>query len=922
MQKIYFFLIVCCNWAVETLAQNGVTSYSCTLNGQTQTTFNIRTAFVIDNTGNKWVGFNSGYNRPYELVRFNGTSWDSFPHVPSHKVNALVVDAGNTLWIGTDSGLVKFNGSSYTVYNTGNSGIASNIIYCLAAGGGNIYAGTNAGLSVFNGSTFTNYNNAQNGLSHDTITVLEYENPSNLWIGNRWGLENFNGSNFTFMGLGAVGTATVNCIYIDGSGNKWLGTTGYGVVKYDNANFFTMQQVFPPTAIIGGTWPSQTYSISKGPTGGVSFILDLTGPFIGLGEINGTNLKVYKKVGYFNPGFSPPAHSKFRFDNSTGKLFYMNTRQGTPTLRVFLYSFDPAQNVEYGPISASNSEYLDINNVAALITANADMGWDGAASKYFVPKTQYSKPLFNASVWMGGFHNGGLRMAAMTYRQNGMDFWPGPLDTTTAICDSVSSMLYNRVWKIDRFDIANFIYNWNAGNVQNGTFIPHPTILNWPAHGAGNFSRRLAPFVDINNNGIYDPINDGDYPMIKGDQMIWRIINDNTFLHTETGGTQFGAEIHASAYAYICPGIADSNRVLNYTTFYNYKIINRSSDQFDSCYVSNWLDTELGNGMDDHIGCDVMNNYGYVINGDSYDDAGYLDFLPIFACNVLNGPAANANDGWDNNNNGIIDEANEPNLMHSFTYYTNTGDPMVGNPSSNQPMQYYNFMSGKWRNGVPMTYGGNGTIQGNPICKHLFPGNSDPYGISMGGSISNQIPPPGSFGATGWTQSQGSIPPADMRFLTGCGPFTMLPGGAYEFDFAYVFSQDSLNCYGDSIIGPICTLPRAQQDNIRVKRWFDTNSFPSCLSLTGIGVAEHKMETLDVRLYPNPAQEKLSLEVKDVKGKVTVEVLDVQGRILKGATFFNTSQYITLPLDGLSPGFYSIHVKTDAGRVTKKFIKQ
>ncbi|MBK7183400.1 MAG: hypothetical protein IPH89_10910 [Bacteroidetes bacterium] len=39
-----------------------------------------------------------------------------------------------------------------------------------------------------------------------------------------------------------------------------------------------------------------------------------------------------------------------------------------------------------------------------------------------------------------------------------------------------------------------------------------PTILSWPAHGTGNFSRNLAPFVDVNADGNYNPLTGGDYP--------------------------------------------------------------------------------------------------------------------------------------------------------------------------------------------------------------------------------------------------------------------------------------------------------------------------------------------------------------------------------------------------------------------------
>ena len=901
---------------------NGVTSYSCNISVPTYA-FSFRSAFAIDNLGNKWIGFNnSGNTNSLQLVRFNGTNWDSFPHIPKRKINALAVDAVNNLWIGTDSGLVMFDGVVFTNYNTSNSGIASNKIISLATGGGNIYAGTYSGLCVFNGTIFTNYNHALNNLSHDTIYSITYESSSAVWLGNVGGLEKFYGSGFSYYNnLGGIGSDQVNCIYIDQANNKWLGTNANGVVKFDNTNFYTMQQLYNQFTIVGGYWPTTTKSICKGPSGGVSFELwsNLTVSATGKGlvELQGNQINFYNGVGnYFSPQYSI-----FQYDPILNKVFFINTNY-LPLPREILHSFDLTQysNDQY-PIQSNNSGYLDINNVAALITSNDDMGWDESNPKYFVPKTSNLSVMKVSSLWIGGYHNGALKIGAMTYRQNGLDFWPGPLDTIQDTIDIVTQNAFNKVWKVNRFDIANFIYNWNNGNVQNGSFVPANSILTWPAHGPGAYSKRLAPFVDVNGNGIYDPIHDGDYPLIKGDQMIWHVFNDKANKHSETGAGVFGIEVQASAYAFICPNIADSNRVLNYTTFYNYKIVNRSQNKYDSCRIANWVDSDLGNYQDDYIGCDVINNYGYTYNGDNYDEdmngmAGYHDNLPVFACNILSGPAADAGDGIDNNNNGIIDESNEKCMMSSFTDYGNNADPQTGNPYS--PIQYYNLMNAKWKNGTPITFGGNGTNSLNPICRHLFPGTSDPYGISLGGSIANPIIPGGSYGATGWTQPQAGVVKNDMRFMTGIGPFTMQPGGTYEFDYAFVFSQDSANCLSDNI----CVLTRAQQDNIHVKKWFDNNSFPSCLSLNGVGVKQLPISSEQVNVYPNPANNYLFVEFKESKEKTTVEIFDILGNLVKAGIFNDASKYISIPVDELRSGIYNIQIKTGGSFVVKKFVKE
>ncbi|MGZ3863897.1 MAG: T9SS type A sorting domain-containing protein [Bacteroidia bacterium] len=904
---------------------NGVTTYAAVSNNASYYKFNNRTSFVIDNLGNKYIGYAYPVSSTnvVRLSKFDNSSWHIFPYyfASNEKIYAVAVDASNNIWVGTNYGLYKFQDTTYVAtYNTGNSSIISNTITCIEAGNGKVYIGTSSGLSVFNGSTFTNYNHVNNGMKSDTVLCIKYENPGSIWIGNKRGLDKFDGSSvFTYSSVVGASTDSVLCIYIDGSSNKWIGTNHSGVIKYDNLGFYTMPQLYGTP--INVNWPVHSPSVCNGPSGGVFFQSTHynypTSP-VGSSVIEitpGGQVIPYNGIGYsYFSGTAWTSYDIFQYDYVSNKVYYTDVSPGTNN---FLHSFNTSEYVSFYP-SPSSSQYLDINNVQALINPNSDLFWDMQSPKYFVPKGTTSSPLFAASLWMGGFVNSSLRAGAMTYRQNGMDFWPGPLDTTNASIDTATSLQYNRVWKVDRFDIANFIYNWGAGNVQNGTFIVPPSIVNWPAHGTGNYSRDLAPFVDVNGDGIYNPLTHGDYPRIKGDQMIWWVFNDKLSRHSETGGAQMGIQVKASAYAYACPNIADSNRILNYTTFYDYKITNYSTDRLDSFYVAPWMDTGLGDESDDYIGCSVMGNYGFVYNGDNYDQV-YGDRLPAFSCNILNGPMANPSDGIDNNNNGVIDEANEKCLMYSFQDYFNSGCTSCGNPIQNSPMTYYNYMRGIWRDGTPMTYGGAGfTYPTNQKCRHIYPGNSDPYGISMGGSVASPVTPTGSYGSTGWTQPQAGVVKNDMRFIIGVGPFTVQPGGTYEVEYALAFSQDSINCIADSI----CILVRQAAENNQIRNWYANNSFPSCLSLNGVGVRENKMAETSVKIYPNPTTDNLFVEFNESKSKVTVEIYDILGNIVKAGTFNDARKYIVLPVADITPGIYSAKITHEGTTLVKKFVKQ
>ena len=43
--------------------------------------------------------------------------------LPSNVINSIAIDSNGIKWIGTNKGLVKYNGIIWTVYNTSNSGL-------------------------------------------------------------------------------------------------------------------------------------------------------------------------------------------------------------------------------------------------------------------------------------------------------------------------------------------------------------------------------------------------------------------------------------------------------------------------------------------------------------------------------------------------------------------------------------------------------------------------------------------------------------------------------------------------------------------------------------------------------------------------------------------------------------------------------
>lgn len=427
------------------------------------------------------------------------------------------------------------------------------------------------------------------------------------------------------------------------------------------------------------------------------------------------------------------------------------------------------RSVMSGCSPATSRTDLDINNVRATILAGGDMWWDLIRGQYEVPKGSGVTSLFAGSLWIGGIDPGNnLKVAAMTYRQHGNDFWSGPLDATGAT-NSSTCLEWDKHFSVTRSEVETYL----------ATGVASANILNWPTISADG--QPMAPYFDADGSGDYNPMQGGDYPdfdmtgtracnaQLKGDKAIWWVFNDKGNVHTETGGNSIGLEVHAQAFAF------NTNDEINNMTFYKYQIINKSSFDVNKTYFGVWADADLGGAGDDYVGCDVSRGLGFCYNGDLVDDASSSGELtyganpPAIGIDFFEGPKADNNgmaDPIDSCANGIgYDDLvvdNERLGMSKFIYYTNGASSGQGDPTT--AVEFYDYLSGLWKDGTPLTYGGTGHLSGGVNCDYMFPGDSDPTGYGTG---SAQAP---------WDEFTSNNLPGDRRFLQSSGPFTLKAG--------------------------------------------------------------------------------------------------------------------------------------------------
>ena len=146
-----------------------------------------------------------------------------------------------------------------------------------------------------------------------------------------------------------------------------------------------------------------------------------------------------------------------------------------------------------------------------------------------IKNTGGASTIYSSGLWIGALDGSdSLHIAGVMYGIDN-DFFGGPISV-----DYSDSLDWKKTWVISKSEIDEFNDFFacqsnplcDESSVFPNYVIPN-VISSWPAHGdiSQNEDFYIAPFIDLNLDGFYNPA-DGDYPCIKGDQMIFSIFND------------------------------------------------------------------------------------------------------------------------------------------------------------------------------------------------------------------------------------------------------------------------------------------------------------------------------------------------------------------------------------------------------------
>lgn len=499
---------------------------------------------------------------------------------------------------------------------------------------------------------------------------------------------------------------------------------------------------------------------------------------------------------------------------------------------------------------------MGVNNVRARILTGGDLF---STASYVTPVPKAGQlpvsAIYAAGIWMSGKDRAGnIRLSASTYRNEGYDYFAGPLDLN-GTTESQNCKNWDRIFSVKGDNIKKHIQAWKDAELSGQSLdcdkIPDD-VKYWPAQGnpyfEGKFgwelpNQTLAAYWDFDANGKYDPCK-GDYPMVNDRncyegyheglvipaEIDFIVFNDNGNAQTLSGANKLQMEVQVNSFAY------STNDEINDITFYQYKLFSKATEDFIDCNFSFYIDPDLGCYQDDYIGYDPINKMAYAYNQDEIDGVDgsscegtntYGTNIPLIGFNFFGGLRAPKIFKRDANGKILLDNDGRrilidpvPNTgqqdtivevgLSSVNYMENCGlpgssfPPGTCDPRRGREDDFYNYMRGLWADGTPMTFGGSG----------YNPGSTDTVRFAFDGEPNDP---------NGWSMCTSNLENGDRKLLLTQGPILLQPGSINQFTFVVTTAFDikhpcpdisklrynnSLaqnlfgNCFEDFVVGP------------------------------------------------------------------------------------------------------------------------
>ena len=145
--------------------------------------------------------------------------------LPQNTVQALVQTRDGFIWLGTEVGLVRFDGISFTVFDKNSTpALPGNDIRCLLeSDDDSLWIGTSDGLARWKDGRATEFT-IKNGLPGDAVRALGHDKWNLVWVYTDAGLVRQNGDHFAAAGTWRPGNA-ITSVTSRGGNSYWVDVT-------------------------------------------------------------------------------------------------------------------------------------------------------------------------------------------------------------------------------------------------------------------------------------------------------------------------------------------------------------------------------------------------------------------------------------------------------------------------------------------------------------------------------------------------------------------------------------------------------------------------------------------------------------------------------------------------------------------------
>jgi ligand-binding sensor domain-containing protein len=196
---------------------------------------------ATDSQGDLWLG-TAGWDGPMgqdgAVARYDGVTWTNYYLSNSGLIDddglQVSVDQTDTVWIGTEEGVSKFDGvSTWTNYNSGNSGLIEDHVQAIAfSTTGDTWFATLGGVSRFDGATWTSYTTAD-GLPSNTIRDIAVSGDV-VWVATAAGAASFLASSgwTAYTPADGIADENVTAVCIENADTVWFGTYRSGISAF------------------------------------------------------------------------------------------------------------------------------------------------------------------------------------------------------------------------------------------------------------------------------------------------------------------------------------------------------------------------------------------------------------------------------------------------------------------------------------------------------------------------------------------------------------------------------------------------------------------------------------------------------------------------------------------------------------------